>query len=57
MNIDTQVDFRKGRLAPAENMATAVGEMPDPHIKLPGIEIHCIKIIETENNYVEYYGN
>ena len=57
MNINTQVDFMKGRLASAENLATAIWEVLDPHIKLLGIELHCVKIVETENNYVEYYGN
>ena len=57
MNINTQVDFMKGRLASTENLATAIWEVLDPHIKLLGIELHCVKIVETENNFAEYYGN
>ena len=57
MNINTQVDFMKGRLASTENLATAIWELLDTHFKLLGIELHCVKIVETENNYVEYYGN
>ena len=56
-NINTQVDFMKGRLASTENLAIAIWDVLDPHISLLGIELHCIKIVETENNYVEYYGN
>jgi 6-pyruvoyltetrahydropterin/6-carboxytetrahydropterin synthase len=57
MNINTQVDFMKGRLASTENLTIAVWEVLEPHIKLLGIELHCVKIVETENNYAEYYGN
>jgi 6-pyruvoyltetrahydropterin/6-carboxytetrahydropterin synthase len=56
-NINTQVPFMKGKLASTENLAASVWEVLDPHIRHLGIELHCIKIIETENNYVEYYGN
>lgn len=55
-NINTQVDFMKGRQASTENLAEAVWEVLDPHIKLLGSELHRVKIVETENNYVEYYG-
>ncbi len=57
MNINTQVDFMKERLASTENLATAIWEVLDPEIRLLGIELHRIKIVETENNYIEYYGN
>ena len=57
MNINTQVDFMAGRLASTENLAIAVWEVLEPHIRLLGIELHCVKIVETENNYAEYYGN
>lgn len=57
MNINTQVDFMKDRLASTENLAIAIWEVLDPHIRLLGIELHCVKIVETENNYAEYYGN
>jgi 6-pyruvoyltetrahydropterin/6-carboxytetrahydropterin synthase len=57
MNINTQVDFMKDKLASTENLAIAMWEVLDPHIRLLGIELHCVKIVETENNYAEYYGN
>jgi 6-pyruvoyltetrahydropterin/6-carboxytetrahydropterin synthase len=57
MNINTQVDFMKGRIASSENLAMAIWDVLDPHIRFLGIELHCIKIVETENNHVEYYGN
>jgi 6-pyruvoyltetrahydropterin/6-carboxytetrahydropterin synthase len=57
MNINTQVDFMKGKLASTENLAMAIWDVIDPHIRKLGIELHCVKLVETENNYIEYYGN
>ncbi len=56
MNLNTQVEFMNGRMASTENLALAVWEELDPHIRMLGVELHCIKIAETENNYIEYYG-
>ena len=55
-NINTQVDFMKGKLASTENIAISIWEVLEPHIRKEGVELHCVKITETENNYIEYYG-
>jgi 6-pyruvoyltetrahydropterin/6-carboxytetrahydropterin synthase len=55
-NINLEVDFMKGRIASTENLAIGIWEELDPHIQKLGIELHRIKIEETENNYVEYFG-
>ena len=55
-NINTQVDFMKDRLASTENIAIAIWEVLEPQIRKEGVELHCIKITETENNCIEYYG-
>jgi 6-pyruvoyltetrahydropterin/6-carboxytetrahydropterin synthase len=55
-NINIEVDFMQGKLASTENFAIAIWEELEPGIKEMGIELHCIKIQETENNIVEYYG-
>jgi 6-pyruvoyltetrahydropterin/6-carboxytetrahydropterin synthase len=55
-NINTQVDFMKGRQASTENIAIAIWEVLEPQIRKEGVELHCVKITETENNYIEYYG-
>jgi len=55
-NINLEVDFMKNRLASTENLAIAIwGELEKP-IKNMGAELHCVRIHETENNYVEYFG-
>ncbi|MDP4209737.1 MAG: 6-carboxytetrahydropterin synthase [Bacteroidota bacterium] len=55
-NINLEVDFMKGRVPSAENLAIGIWEQLNPHIHKIGVELHCIKIEETENNYVEYFG-
>jgi 6-pyruvoyltetrahydropterin/6-carboxytetrahydropterin synthase len=37
-----------------ENMVKVIWNWIVPHLK--GCELHCIKLVETENIYVEYYG-
>ncbi len=54
MNID--VDFMKGIIPTTENIAVAIWEQLFPHIKELGVELHCIRLEETEKNTVEYYG-
>lgn len=55
-NINIDVDFMNGKLASTENLAVAIWNELDSHIKAIGANLHCIKIQETENNFVEYFG-
>jgi len=55
-NMNTEVDFMKGKLASTENLATAIWDELEQPIHSLGIELYKIKITETENNYVEYFG-
>lgn len=56
-NLNLDVDFMKGKLASAENIAIAIWEQIELPIKQIGAELHCVRLCETENNYVEYFGN
>ncbi|MCD4730016.1 MAG: 6-carboxytetrahydropterin synthase [Bacteroidales bacterium] len=56
-NLNLEVDFMKGRIVSTENIAIAIWEELEENIQQIGAELHCIKIVETENNFVEYYGN
>jgi 6-pyruvoyltetrahydropterin/6-carboxytetrahydropterin synthase len=56
-NINLEVDFMKNRIPSSENLAIAIWEQLDPHIRALGVELHCVKIEETENNFVEYFGD
>ncbi len=55
-NINIDVDFMKGKIATTENLAVAIWNELKPHIEIDGALLHCVKIAETENNSIEYYG-
>lgn len=55
-NLNLDVDFMKGKLASTENLAMAIWEELLPHINSSNARLHSIKIYETENNIIEYFG-
>jgi 6-pyruvoyltetrahydropterin/6-carboxytetrahydropterin synthase len=55
-NINIEVEFMKGKVATTENLAIAIWNEIKKYVEKEGIQLHCVKIEETENNYVEYYG-
>jgi len=55
-NINLDVDFMKGKIATTENLAVAIWGELKPGIERQGAILHCVKIEETENNFIEYYG-
>jgi 6-pyruvoyltetrahydropterin/6-carboxytetrahydropterin synthase len=55
-NINLEVAFMKGKIATTENLAAAIWDELKPVIEKSGAILHCIKIDETENNSIEYYG-
>jgi len=55
-NINLEVNFMKGKLASTENLAVGIWEELEEHINLLGAELHCVKVTESENNFVEYFG-
>ena len=55
-NINLDVDFMKGRIASTEILTVAIWEQLENEIKSRGGTLHSIRLHETENNYVEYFG-
>jgi len=55
-NINLDVSFMAGKLASTENLAIAIWDILFPYIEESGAHLHSIKIYETENNMVEYFG-
>ncbi|NLA49875.1 MAG: 6-carboxytetrahydropterin synthase [Bacteroidales bacterium] len=55
-NINLEVDFMKGKIATTENLAISIWEELKPFIEKEGAMLHCVRICETENNSIEYYG-
>lgn len=55
-NINLDVDFMKGKMASTEVLAIAIWQQLEIVINRPNCTLHSIKLHETENNYVEYFG-
>ena len=55
-NMNLEVDFMNGKIATTENLAIGIWNELKPFIEKAGASLHCIKIEETENNSIEYYG-
>ena len=55
-NINLDVDFMKGKMASTEVLAVTIFEVLKPHVETQGAILHSIKLFETENNFVEYFG-
>ena len=54
-NLNMDVDFLENIMPSIENIAIKiwdqiVNDLPS------GVELHCVKLFETENQYVEYFG-
>lgn len=55
-NINLEVDFMNGKLASTENLAVGIWDQLSEEIQKSGAMLHSVKLIETENNSVEYFG-
>ena len=56
-NLNLDVDFMQGILPTTENLAKAIWHQIAKPIRNKGCVLHCVKLYETENIYVEYYGD
>lgn len=55
-NINVEVDFMAGKYASTENLAIGIWEQLEEPVRHIGASLHCVKLLETEKNAVEYYG-
>lgn len=55
-NINLEVDFMHGKLASTENIAIGIWNELKPHFSKLNAKLYSVKLCETENNYVEYFG-
>lgn len=55
-NLNLDVPFMKGLLASTENLIVKIWEQIEEPIRLAGGTLCHIKLYETENNFVDYYG-
>ena len=56
-NLNLDVDVLKDVIPSTENVAIAIWKLLYNKIQAHGCNLHCIKLFETERNYVEYYGD
>jgi 6-pyruvoyltetrahydropterin/6-carboxytetrahydropterin synthase len=54
-NLNLDVTFMKNKMCSTENLAIAIWEQLKPHLP-ESIQLHCVKLYETERIYVEYFG-
>lgn len=55
-NLNTDVPFLRGKMASTENIIVAFWEILAPKIAAYGAELYKLRLEETENNAVEYFG-
>ena len=55
-NLNLEVPFMKGKIPTSENIAIAIWEEIEEDIVKLNCKLHCVKVVETENNSVEYFG-
>lgn len=55
-NINLDVDFMIGKMASTENLAIAIYNILKPLFQKENVELHSVRLHETENNFVEYFG-
>lgn len=55
-NLNLDVDFMKGVITTTENLAISIWNVLQPSVEKEGAQLHCVRIEETENNFIEYYG-
>jgi 6-pyruvoyltetrahydropterin/6-carboxytetrahydropterin synthase len=54
-NLNLDVPFMEGQLCSTENLAIAIWKQLHPHIPSE-VQLHCVKLYETQRIYVEYFG-
>ncbi|HRG58537.1 MAG TPA: 6-carboxytetrahydropterin synthase [Bacteroidia bacterium] len=55
-NLNLDVPFMLGKMASTEVLAIEIWKQLLPFIVPLGCQLHSIKLYETENNFVEYFG-
>lgn len=55
LNLNEDVDFMKGQLCSTENLAIAIWDQLKDKLP-PAAQLHCIKLYETPQIFVEYMG-
>jgi 6-pyruvoyltetrahydropterin/6-carboxytetrahydropterin synthase len=55
-NLNEDVEFMKGKLCSIENLIIAIWQQLVAHIP-ENVQLHSLKLFETDRIYAEYFGN
>ena len=55
-NINVEVEFMKGLIASSENLVVAIWNELEQAVRDQGALLYRIRLEESENNFIEYYG-
>jgi 6-pyruvoyltetrahydropterin/6-carboxytetrahydropterin synthase len=55
-NLNLDVPFLEGKMTSCEVVVIAIWEQLEPYLSNEVHQLHSIKLYETENNIVEYFG-
>lgn len=55
-NLNIEVDFLKDKIVSTENIVIAIWNELELDILKSKAQLHKIQLVETENNFAEYYG-
>jgi 6-pyruvoyltetrahydropterin/6-carboxytetrahydropterin synthase len=55
-NLNLEVDFMKDKIPSTEALVLGIWNQLAEPVKKMGAALHCVKVFETENNFVEYFG-
>jgi 6-pyruvoyltetrahydropterin/6-carboxytetrahydropterin synthase len=56
-NLNLDVPFMKNKMASTEVLAVEIYNILQPLLAGVTYSLHGIKLVETERNFVEYFGN
>lgn len=56
-NVNLDVDFMEGKMASTEIIAIEIFNILKPLFEAEKVQLHVVRLHETENNYVEYFGD
>lgn len=55
-NLNLDIPFMQGKICSIENLVFEIWGQLAPHMPF-GVQLHCIKLVETPRIYVEYFGD
>lgn len=55
-NLNVDVDFMEGKMTSTEVLAVEIWKQLAADINKHNAQLHCVKLFETEKNFVEYFG-